>query len=82
MFLRSAQFLLIILASISTHPVLADKPVKLVFLQTEIEDKWQVRIQSFLDTGVIPLVDLLSFLPREDSAPVIRWTKEVMDEKG
>ena len=79
---RSAQFLLIIFASILTHAVLAEEPVKLEYSQVEIEDKWQVRIQSFLNTGVIPLVDLLSFLPREDSAPVIRWTKEVMDEEG
>jgi len=61
---------------------LAEEPVQLKYSQAEIEDKWRVRIQSILDKGVIPLIDLLSFLPRENSAPVIRWTKKVMDQEG
>lgn len=61
---------------------LAEEPVQLKYSKVEIEGKWRVRIQSFLDKGTIPLIDLLSFLPREDCTPVIRWTKNVMDEEG
>lgn len=75
-------FLLIVPTFIFPSGALAEEPVQLKYSQSEIEDMWRGRIQSFLDKGVIPLIDLLSFLPRENSAPVIRWTKEVMDEKG
>jgi hypothetical protein len=74
--------LLVVSTFIQSPGVLAEEPVQLKYTQAEIEDKWQVRIQSFLDKGVIPLIDLLSFLSREDSKPVIRWTKNVMDEEG
>ena len=67
---------------VPSSEVLAEEPVQLKYSQAEIEGKWRVRIQSFLDKGVIPLIDLLSFLPREGSAPVIQWTKDVMDEEG
>lgn len=62
--------------------VLAEAPVQPKFTRTQIEDIWRLRIQSFLDKDIIPLVGLLSFLQRENSAPVIKWTKEVMDEEG
>ena len=61
---------------------LAEEAVQLKYSQAKIEDKWRVRIQSFLNKGVIPLIDLLSFLPREDSAQVIQWTKNLMDKEG
>lgn len=62
--------------------IAAEEQIQLKYSRTEIEEKWRGRIQSFLDKGVIPLIDLLSFLPRQNSAPVIRWTKEVMDKEG
>ena len=74
--------LLVVSTFVPSSGVLAEEPVQLKYSQAEIEDKWQVRIQSFLDKDVIPLIDLLSFLPREDSKPVIRWTKDIMDEDG
>jgi len=74
--------LLVVSLFVPSSGVLEEVPVQLKYSQAEIEDKWQVRIQSFLDKDVIPLIDLLSFLPREDSKPVIRWTKDVMDEEG
>jgi len=60
----------------------AEEPVQLKYTQTEIEGKWRVRLQSILDKDAIPLIDLLSFLPREGSKPVIQWTKNVMDQEG
>lgn len=74
--------LLVLATLILPSRTLAEEPILPRYSQAEIEDKWRGRIQSFLDRGVIPLIDLLSFLPRENSAPVIRWTKEVMDQKG
>ena len=79
---QTVLFVLIVPVFILSPGVLAEESVQLKYSQAEIEDKWQVRIKSFLDKGVIPLIDLLSFLPRENSAPVIQWTKEVMDEEG
>jgi len=58
--------LLIVSAFASSPKALADEAVQLKYSQAEIEDKWQVRIQSFLEKDVIPLIDLLSFLPRKN----------------
>jgi hypothetical protein len=78
----SALSLLLFSTFMLQSQALAEEPVQVKYSQVEIQEKWRVRIQSFLDKGVIPLIDLLSFLPRKDSAPVIRWTKDVMDEEG
>ena len=74
--------LLILFAWVLPCRIAAEEQIQLKYSRAEIEDKWRGRIQSFLDKGVIPLIDLLSFLPRQNSAPVIRWTKEVMDKEG
>ncbi len=63
-------------------PALAEDPIKLKHTRQEIEVKWRVRIQSFLNRGVIPLVDFLSFLPRKNGQSVVGWTMEVMDKLG
>jgi hypothetical protein len=76
------MFLLIVSTFIPLSGLRAEEPVQLKYTKTEIEDKWQVRIQSILAKNVIPLIDLLSFLPRKGSNQVIRWTKNVMDEQG
>lgn len=60
----------------------AEKPIQLKYSKTEIEVMWRGRIRFILDKGAIPLVDFLSFLPRENSASVIGWTKDVMDQEG
>lgn len=74
--------LLVVSAFVLSSGARAEEPVPPKYPKPEIEDKWRVRIQSFLDRGATPLVDLLSFLSREDSESVIRWTKQVMDEEG
>ena len=38
--------------------VQAETPVKPEYTRQEIEGKWRARIQSFLDKGEIPLIDL------------------------
>lgn len=60
----------------------AEEPIRLAYTQGQIDNKWRARIVSFVEKDVVPLVDLLSFLPRQGSASVIRWTKEVMDKEG
>lgn len=79
---QAVLLVLIVQAFILSSVAHAEESVQPKYTRAEIEDKWQVRIQSFLDKGVIPLIDLLSFLPRENSAPVIQRTREVMDDTG
>lgn len=67
---RLAQAVLFVLtapAYILLPGALAEEPIQLQYSQSEIEDKWQVRIQSFLDKDVISLIDLLSFRPDSSS---------------
>lgn len=60
----------------------AEQPVAITVARQEIEDKWRARIQSFLDRDVIPLIDMESYLPRENGDAVLGWTMRVMDEDG
>lgn len=60
----------------------ADTPVKLKYDRAELEAKWRVRVQSFLDRGVPPLIDLESSLRREDGERYLSAALRVMDEVG
>lgn len=60
----------------------AEEPVALEHSHPEIEALWRARIRSFLDRGVIPLIDVLSFLPRKNADDVIKEANDVMDEEG
>ena len=84
MMIKTWRALLLLMAVTFVVPfsALSEDPIKLKYMRQEIEDKWRGRIQSFLDKGVIPLIELLSFLRRENSKAVIRSTKQVMDKKG
>ena len=62
--------------------VQAEAPIKPKYTRQEVEALWRLRIQSFLDKDEIPLVDLLSFLDRKNSEPVIRMTKQLMDNNA
>ena len=66
------------------HPASAraERPVEMTYTRHEIEAKWRARIQSFLDKGVIPLIDMESYLPRENGKEVLRRTMRVMDDDG
>lgn len=74
--------LMILFTLLMPFKAAAEDPVQLVYTRGEIENKWRARIEFLLEKGVVPLIDLLSFLPREGSAPVIRKAKEVMDKEG
>jgi len=60
----------------------AEVPVEIKYSRQEIEQKWRARIQSFLDKGVIPIIDLESFLIRQSDDRVVKMTSRVMDELG
>ena len=58
----STPFFLIAVAAAffaSVVAAAAEDPVEIKYSRQEIEEKWRVRIQSFLDKGVIPLIDCL-----------------------
>jgi hypothetical protein len=84
MTIKTCRALLLLIAVTFLVPVaaLSENPIKLKYTRQEIEDKWRGRIQSFFDNEVIPLIDLLSFLRRENGNAVARSTKQVMNNKG
>lgn len=47
-----------------------------------LEAKWRTRIQSFLDRGILPLIDLETSLPRKRGERYLAETLPVMDELG
>lgn len=63
-------------------PARAEQPVEIATSRQQLEEKWRGRIQSILDRGMIPLIDFLSFLPRENGDAVVKHTVRVMDELG
>ncbi len=50
--------------------------------RARIEAKWQARIQSFLDRGIIPLIDLESSLRRKDGRRYLADALPAMDKLG
>ncbi|NQU60319.1 MAG: amidohydrolase family protein [Rhodospirillales bacterium] len=71
-----------VLAVVPTVPIRAEEAVELNFSRQELEEKWQARIQLFLDKGVVPLIDLESSLKRKDGEDYLGDALEVMDELG
>ena len=67
---------------LATAPAFAEQPVEIKFSRAELEAKWQVRIQSFLDKGVIPLIGLQSSLKRKDGERYLEDALPAMDELG
>jgi len=73
----------IVIALLGTlAPVRAEQPIDIKYTRQQLEEKWRARIQSFLDQGVIPLIDFLSFMPRKSGEPFLVRTSKVMDEAG
>ena len=70
------------LLAAATVPVRADEPVEIKFTRQELEGKWRARIQSFLDKGTIPIIDLESSLKRKDGEAYLENALPVMDELG
>ena len=58
------------------------KSVELIFSRLQLESKWRVRIQSFIDRGVVPIIDLQSGVKRRDIRRIIPDGLRIMDELG
>lgn len=61
---------------------LAEEPVAIAYSRATLEQRWQARIQSFLDRGMIPLIDLESSLRPGDGAKYLKDATKVMDRLG
>ncbi len=57
-------------------------PVSLDYSRAELEAKWKSRIQSFLNKGVVPLIDIESSLKENDGNAYLDETLGVMDRLG
>ncbi len=62
--------------------VFAGSPVELRYTRQETEALWRARIQSFLDKGIIPLIDLESSLMRKHGRKYLKEIIRVMDKYG
>ena len=63
-------------------PALAEQPVEMKYNRQALEEKWRARLQSFLDRGVIPLIDLESSIKRDDGESYVDDALTAMDELG
>ncbi|MFQ5764467.1 MAG: hypothetical protein ACE5GT_06025, partial [Rhodospirillales bacterium] len=80
--IRLLVFGALLAAPLASLASLAEKPVEIKYSRQELEEKWRARIQSFLDKGVIPLIDLESSLKRRDGESYLDDALGVMDELG
>ncbi|MEA3280197.1 MAG: hypothetical protein U9Q38_06330 [Thermodesulfobacteriota bacterium] len=68
--------------SLSISAAHADDRISLRHSRAELESMWRGRIQSFLDRGIIPMIDLQSSLRREDGEKYLKKALKVMDKEG
>jgi len=58
------------------------EPVTVRHDRQDLEQKWRARVQSFLDRGVIPIIDLESSLKRKDGERYLEDALAAMDGLG
>ena len=63
-------------------PVFVEDPVHPALAREALRELWRARIQSFLDRGVIPLIDMESSLPGEVADGDLEPAMRAMDEEG
>lgn len=63
-------------------PLGAEELVALKHERATLEKLWRARVQSFLDRGMIPLIDLESSLPRRDGENYLSAAMDEMDRLG
>ncbi len=83
--MRHARPLCIVLALLCLSwpaPARAEDPVRPNLDRAQLQKLWRTRIQSFLDRGVIPLIDLESSLPNEDADGDLGPAMAAMDKAG
>ncbi|MBT3306142.1 MAG: amidohydrolase family protein, partial [Alphaproteobacteria bacterium] len=79
---RFFGYVLAALVVVGAVPALPAEPVSINYTRAQLEQKWQARIQSFLDRGVIPIIDMESSLKRGDGEDYLDDALAVMDELG
>ena len=79
---RQLLFATAVCSIVTSGSALCEEPVTIKFSRVELEAKWEARIRSFLDRGVIPLIDLESSLRREDAERYLEGALKAMDEAG
>lgn len=79
---RILHFICAFVLSALALPALAEKPVEINLPREQLEEKWRARILSFLDKGVIPIIDLQSSLKRGDGEDYLDDAIGVMDDMG
>ena len=62
--------------------LVAEEPVALKHERAALEKLWRARVQSFLDRGMIPLIDLESSLPRREGENYLSAAMDEMDRLG
>jgi len=82
--MKTLLTLLTCLFILSPNVVLSENadPVEINFTRQELINKWRERIQSFLDRGVIPVIDLQSSISRNDSKRYLQDLLLAMDNLG
>ena len=78
----SSLLLATALALCTCLPARAEEPTPPAHSRAELEQIWRTRIQSFLDRGVIPLVDMESSLPNRYADGDLTETLATMDREG
>lgn len=81
---RIAAFVVVALLCLGALGVQAEdfSPVALKFDRPELESRWRARLQSFLDAGVIPLIDMETSLQQDQVETYIPDALPVMDKLG
>ena len=74
--------LLVCMVFLISNQIFAEEPIKLIYSRDELESKWRERIQSFINKGSIPLIDLESRIKRKDGERYIVDFLNVMDKLG
>jgi len=75
-------FLLGLFLLLSPGQSRAEEPIRPDKSRAQLEQLWRARIQSFLDRGVIPLVDMESSLPNKDADGDLGPALAAMDREG
>ncbi len=60
----------------------AESPVALTLPRAELVGLWHARVRSFLDKGVIPIIDMESSMTREDAEQYMGDAIRAMDASG
>jgi len=63
-------------------PVIAAEPIDLKFSRAELEAHWRTRIESLLDQGKLPKIDMETSIKQKQVADYIPDVFETMDELG